>query len=500
MNTTIIVGRRIRKFLKKPFPKRLCMLLLILCFSSLSIIVHAQSELIGKNIIIPPLNNYYQYSFDSFYHGTDFHKEKLEKKYHYKANAEGFTPPEAILGHEFEIIDVFNIDSRKPEKKSINIVMVEKDFKDTILFRIPLAIITVPYSSEYLTIKSFSSLYCTYSKAGPFRRSELVFDFVPRFNFTHYYDTDYIEQIEDTFMGKEVFVNRKAEKPQFYKFVKFTFKKTNNYFRYLNAVLQNDSIEDLNIEIIDPSLKEFSTIVQTKEDFYKEINLRYDESFISELKDKYVGKEVWMVVTLGGLNERNAFDGNYARWRGSNTFTSSFRGWLQHDYGNGKKCICKSIELFLNTDKNNPSYCYYAVIVSPNEESGDSECLVPVTEKFSSWFLLSDEFEQYEKQRLTEHQAAEKELNDVEMAFYDAFIKNYGETNGNKIFQGLVDFGFTQEMCKLSRRYDPYRIDKVSTHLGLATRYHFFTENLYLYFVEDRLVGILEYGKKIRWK
>ena len=237
MNTTIIVGRRIRKFLKKPFPKRLCMLLLILCFSSLSIIVHAQSELIGKNIIIPPLNNYYQYSFDSFYHGTDFHKEKLEKKYRYKANAEGFTPPEEILGHEFEIIDVFNIDSRKPEKKSINIVMVEKDFKDTILFRIPLAIITIPYPSAYLTIKSFSSLYCTYSKAGPFMRSGLVFDFVPRFNFTHYYETDYIEQIEDT-------------------------------------------------------------------------------------------------------------------------FTSSFGGWLQHDYGNGKKCICKSIELFLNTDKKNPSYCY----------------------------------------------------------------------------------------------------------------------------------------------
>ena len=473
-------------------------LFFILCFLSLTITGYAQSELIGKNIIIPPLNYYYQYSFDSFYSGTDFHKYKLKKEHRYRPGKDGNTSPDAILGHEFEIINVFDLESKNPEKRNMNIVMVEKDFNDTILFRVPLAKIRAPYP-ESLIIKSFSSLYCTYAIAGPFKLSNgLFFEYTPRFNFTHYYDTDYIRKIEETLIGKEIYVKKRDEKPQFYDFVKLTFKKTDHNFRALNAVLQNDSNENMNFEISDPQLRDFSNIVMSKEDFYNEINLRYDNSLISELKDKYAGKEVWLIADLGVLNNRNAFYGIYARWRGD-TYSSVLGGWLQKSYEESKKCVCKSIELFLKPDEKNPSYCYYAVIVPPDNKSG-GECLVPVTEKFSSYFLLSDEFEQYEKLRIKELQEAVKKINDSEMAFYKGFVKNFGEVNGDKIFKGLVDFGFTQEMCKLARRYDPYRIEKISTHLGLATRYHYYTENLYLYFINDKLVGILEYGKKIRWK
>ena len=77
------------------------------------------------------------------------------------------------------------------------------------------------------------------------------------------------------------------------------------------------------------------------------------------------------------------------------------------------------------------------------------------------------------------------------------FTAVYGEELGLDIWWGRIKFGFTEEMCKNAfRNKGAYRIkNHVSTPVGDARRIHFFQSDTILYFINDRLVGVVIYGE-----
>lgn len=104
--------------------------------------------------------------------------------------------------------------------------------------------------------------------------------------------------------------------------------------------------------------------------------------------------------------------------------------------------------------------------------------------------LLEDDFQQKFKQHENWEKAQWEKYNRMEAARYRYAIQQWGEKAADKIQHGLLEFGFSPEMCVQARREEPYRIDKAMTPFGMATRYDFYQSNLKLYFIDNQLIGI----------
>ena len=104
--------------------------------------------------------------------------------------------------------------------------------------------------------------------------------------------------------------------------------------------------------------------------------------------------------------------------------------------------------------------------------------------------MLDDDFQQTFKQHEDWEKAQWDKYNRMETVRYQYAKEQWGEHIADKIQHGLLEFGFSSEMCIQARREEPYKIDKVTTPLGLATRYDFYQSKLKLYFIDDQLIGI----------
>lgn len=109
--------------------------------------------------------------------------------------------------------------------------------------------------------------------------------------------------------------------------------------------------------------------------------------------------------------------------------------------------------------------------------------------------MLDNDFQQKFKQHENWEKAQWNEYNRMEAARYRYAIQQWGERAADKIRHGLLEFGFSPEMCVQARREEPYRIDKAMTPFGMATRYDFYQSNLKLYFIDNKLIGIQTRGQ-----
>lgn len=148
-----------------------------------------------------------------------------------------------------------------------------------------------------------------------------------------------------------------------------------------------------------------------------------------------------------------------------------------------------------------PMYRYYAVFtMNPQKIYIDNRdtittqtadtLYVEYTEKLYKYVRSNDEFlAKLEKCKKWDEEQWSS-YNKIENARYKTAKSQWGEHIAQKIRRGLVEFGFSSEMCLAAIRDEPYHIDKIMTPLGLATQYDFYLNDLKLFFIEDKLIGI----------
>lgn len=115
---------------------------------------------------------------------------------------------------------------------------------------------------------------------------------------------------------------------------------------------------------------------------------------------------------------------------------------------------------------------------------------IPYSKELFRYIALDDDFQAKMKQHENWEQAQWDQYNRMEAARYQYAKAQWGEHIADKIQHGLLEFGFSSEMCIQARREEPYKIDKATTPFGLATRYDFYQSQLKLYFINDQLIGI----------
>lgn len=115
--------------------------------------------------------------------------------------------------------------------------------------------------------------------------------------------------------------------------------------------------------------------------------------------------------------------------------------------------------------------------------------------------LLTDEMlKQFENDFNNMEEAAWKEHMNRTRGYIDVLTKAYGKETADLIAAGKIRFGFTTQMCKQAFVGEPYKEDSyVNTPLGIALRYDFFTKDIRLYFIDDKLIGIQWKGKAIEY-
>ena len=159
-----------------------------------------------------------------------------------------------------------------------------------------------------------------------------------------------------------------------------------------------------------------------------------------------------------------------------------------------------------------PQHMEYRIVLRPvDQETMDLPTILIDDINYPHLFASDQEYAAYiEDQRLLEERRKEyiglaeqewidqqRALNEHEQQMLKIFTAVYGEELGLDIWWGRIKFGFTEEMCKNAfRNKGMYRIkDNVDTPLGLARRIHFFQSETILYFINDRLVGVVIYGE-----
>lgn len=139
----------------------------------------------------------------------------------------------------------------------------------------------------------------------------------------------------------------------------------------------------------------------------------------------------------------------------------------------------------------NPSKTYkYAYQKDSITTTNADTLFIPYSQELYKYITLNDEFQALMKQHENWEQAQWDKYNRMEAARYQYAKEQWGEHVANKIQHGLLEFGFSPEMCVQARREEPYKIDKITTPFGLATRYNFYQSQLKLYFINDQLIGI----------
>jgi len=279
----------------------------------------------------------------------------------------------------------------------------------------------------------------------------------------------------------------------------------------------------------------------------------YSQQSVSQFVEKYKGKEVWVIEQFDhGLNKlfwktvkrnepHNWLDsygtslyksvGIGNGFEAKNCILSDFvllpnkNEWMRiqdetgkwHTLSNGQRITMFKHNEFVHKreyqdydPEYTPMFCYYAVFTINPEKTykrhRDSitvatadTLFVEYSEKLHNYIYLNDEFLAVIKENEEKVKEVIEQQNIMERARYNYAKERWGERIAQKIRQGLVEFGFSPEMCVEARRNEPRHIEKIMTPLGLATQYDFYLEGLKLYFIEDKLVGIEEKGRQPRY-
>lgn len=139
----------------------------------------------------------------------------------------------------------------------------------------------------------------------------------------------------------------------------------------------------------------------------------------------------------------------------------------------------------------NPSKTYkYAYSRDSITVANADTLFIPYSKELYKYIKLNEEFQTLMEQHENWEKAQWDNYNRMETARYRYAIQQWGERAADKIRHGLLEFGFSPEMCVQARREEPYKIDKVITPFGLATRYDFYQSKLKLYFINNQLIGI----------
>lgn len=280
----------------------------------------------------------------------------------------------------------------------------------------------------------------------------------------------------------------------------------------------------------------------------------YNQKSLLPFIEKFKGKEVWLINNVGEnriakLSKRSKDSKQNIFWfHASGTCKESWSSGMMESFNNfkGINCILHDIQLLPNLQCNirwNPEkgsyfnifrannfeydtesfigdrlfrnndfktnsgdlmFKYYAIFtVNPDKtyftRSGNIDSTnvimadtlyIPYNDNLYYYIKCNDDFQTLMKKHQNWEQEQWDKYNRMEAARYDYAKQQWGEHIADKIKRGLLEFGFSSEMCVQARREEPYNIDKAMTPFGIATRYDFYQEGVKLYFIDDKLIGI----------
>lgn len=280
----------------------------------------------------------------------------------------------------------------------------------------------------------------------------------------------------------------------------------------------------------------------------------YNQKELLPFIEKYTGKEVWLINNVGEnriakiWKRQSHCEKNHGWLHCCGTGQSSFSSGMLGSFNDlkGINCICQGVVLLpnLQTDfrwgttmrplhkfrlpylyeyeypqnyygeatlEHNQfkhelkglMFEYYAVFtINPSKTyeqpyrrdtvtvANADTLFIPYSNELFRYIALDGDFQTKMKQHEDWEKAQWERYNRMEAARYRYAIQQWEERIADKIQHGLLEFGFSPEMCVQARREEPYKIDKVTTPFGLATRYNFYQSQLKLYFINDQLIGI----------
>lgn len=244
--------------------------------------------------------------------------------------------------------------------------------------------------------------------------------------------------------------------------------------------------------------------IRSETDLIAERDSRWAPAIVESLRAKYVGDTLVL-----GKNLFEIKDSIDIRRQNSGTIpTETVKMCTAYS-----KVVINDLYLEIAGERNGiPQHMEYRMVIRPiDQETMDLPTILIDDINYPHLFLGNQEYAAYlEEQRLLEERRKEyialseqewieqqRELNEQEKQMLKIYTSVYGEELGLDIWWGRIKFGFTEEMCKNAfRNKGAYRIkNHVSTPVGDARRIHFFQSDTILYFINDRLVGIVIYGE-----
>lgn len=289
----------------------------------------------------------------------------------------------------------------------------------------------------------------------------------------------------------------------------------------------------------------------------------YNQKSLLPFIEKFKGKEVWLINNVGEnriakLSKHSKDSKQNIFWfHASGTCKDSWSTGLMESFNNfkGINCIFHDVQLLPNLQCNirwNPERGFYFNIHRTNNFEYDKESFIgdklfegenfktksgvlmfkyyavftvnpkrtyitrhgsidstnitmadtlyiPYSENLYYYIKCDGDFQALMKKHQDWEQAQWDKYNRMEAARYDYAKQQWGEHIADKIKRGLVELGFSSEMCIQARREVSYNIDKTMTPFGMAIRYDFYQEGIKLYFKDDKLIGIQTKGKSPRY-
>ena len=280
----------------------------------------------------------------------------------------------------------------------------------------------------------------------------------------------------------------------------------------------------------------------------------YNQKELLPFIEKYKGKEVWLINNVGESRiakiwkKQSHCEKNHHWLHCYGTCKSSLSSGMLGSFNDlkGVNCICQGVVLIPNLQidirwepvrsgwlypRSLPYFCeyehhekgyygdaifkhnqfkhewmglmfeYYAVFtINPSKTykyrrdtvtvANADTLFIPYSNELFRYIALDDDFQAKMKQHEDWEKAQWERYNRMEAARYQYAKAQWGEHIADKIQHGLLEFGFSSEMCVQARREEPYKIDKVTTPFGMATGYDFYQSQLKLYFINDQLIGI----------
>lgn len=244
--------------------------------------------------------------------------------------------------------------------------------------------------------------------------------------------------------------------------------------------------------------------VRGRKDMEKELDSIWPLTSVDSLRNHYVGDTLILGVNL--YDVRDSID---IISPSDIIYTSS----RLKSYKKYNKVVVDSIYVnWVRQIEEAPMHLEYRVMLEHATDNNAYKVSLSIDDvNYPHLFVSPHEYDAYlEEQRLLEEKrkeyialsaqewiAQQRELDEHEQQMLKIFTAVYGEELGLDIWWGRLKFGYTEEMCKNAfRNNGMYRIkDNVDTPLGPARRIHFIQSDIILYFINDRLVGVVIYGE-----